>query len=190
VAPDERTRRAFDEIMGSLDAPMAVVTAVAGGERAGCLVGFHAQCSIAPGQHAVWLSKANHTYRVALRATHLGIHLLTEDDHALAHLFGAVSGDDADKFAGLEVEDGPEGLPLLVGCPHRITARRVALLDIGGDHVCVATEPVEAVSRGPFRPLRLSAVRDIDAGHEVDERPRPPTQRAVDPAQAPTSTAG
>jgi flavin reductase (DIM6/NTAB) family NADH-FMN oxidoreductase RutF len=173
-------RDAFDTVMTSLDAPMAVVTATAGGERAGCLVGFHAQCSIDPGQHAVWLSKANHTYRVGILASYLGVHLLTEDDRRLAELFGTVSGDETDKFPGLELESGPDGLPMLAACPNRLIVRRVAVLDAGGDHVCFVTEPTDAVTGGPFRPLRLSAVSDLRAGHEVHERPVPDTERAGD----------
>lgn len=61
-------RDAFDSVMASLDAPMAVVTTAVDDERAGCLIGFHAQSSIDPGRYCVWLSKANHTYRVAWRA--------------------------------------------------------------------------------------------------------------------------
>jgi flavin reductase (DIM6/NTAB) family NADH-FMN oxidoreductase RutF len=172
-------RDSFDSVMASLDTPMCVVTTVAGGERAGCLVGFHAQCSIDPPQHAVWLSKANHTYRVAILAGHLGVHLLTEDDHDLAERFGTQSGDDIDKFEGLDLDTGPEGVPLLARCPHRLVLRRVAVLDAGGDHVCFVTEPVEAASSGRFRPLRLAAVTDLVPGHEADERPRAATERAA-----------
>jgi flavin reductase (DIM6/NTAB) family NADH-FMN oxidoreductase RutF len=67
---------AFDGLMSSLDPPLIVVTTAVGDERGGCLVGFHAQSSIDPGRYCIWLSKANHTYRLALRATHLGIHFL------------------------------------------------------------------------------------------------------------------
>ena len=66
----------FGALMGALDAPMAVVTTTAGGERGGCLIGFHAQSSIDPARYTVWLSKANHTYRLALRASHLAVHFL------------------------------------------------------------------------------------------------------------------
>ena len=45
--------------------------------RAGCLVGFHSQSSIDPRQYAVWLSKANHTYPVALRSELFAVHFLT-----------------------------------------------------------------------------------------------------------------
>jgi len=169
---------AFDTIMGSLDAPMAVVTTAKGDERAGCLIGFHAQSSIDPGRYCVWISKANHTYRVMLRSTHLAVHFLTTDDRELAVLFGTLSGDDVDKFSRCETEAGHHGVPLLTGCPNRIVVRRVALLDEGGDHVCVVTEAIEAASSGPFIPLRLSDVSDLDPGHQTGERPDPPTERA------------
>ncbi len=53
--------------------------------------------------------------------------------------------------------------------------RRVALLDEGGDHVCVSTECLEAETSGDFTPLRLSAVDQLTPGHESDERADPPT---------------
>lgn len=172
-------RDPFDSIMASLDAPMAVVTTAAGDERAGCLIGFHAQSSIDPGRYAVWLSKANHTYRVGLLTTHYGIHLLTRDDREVAELFGTVSGDEVDKFSRIDTTTGPEGVPLLVDCPHRLVVRRTVLVDEGGDHVCMVTEPVVAESPGPFTPLRLSDVSHLAPGHAVGERPRPPTERAA-----------
>ena len=60
----------FDALMAQLDQPLVVVTTAAGDERAGCVVGFHVQCSIEPRRVAVWLSKANHTFRVSLFASH------------------------------------------------------------------------------------------------------------------------
>ncbi|HWG12106.1 MAG TPA: hypothetical protein VG268_02405, partial [Streptosporangiaceae bacterium] len=60
----------FGTIASSLDAPLIIVTAADARERAGCLVGFHSQSSIEPMRYCVWLSKANFTYRVALRSTH------------------------------------------------------------------------------------------------------------------------
>jgi hypothetical protein len=47
---------------------LIVLTTAAENQRAGCLVGFHAQSSLAPRHHCLWLSKANHTYRASLRA--------------------------------------------------------------------------------------------------------------------------
>lgn len=173
-------QRAFDAVVGSLDTAMVVVTTAVGDERGGCLVGFHAQSSIDPPRYCVWLSKANHTYRLGLRASHVGIHFLSEEQLALAERFGTLTGDDVDKFAGLPTETGPHGVPLLVDVPHRLVARRVALLDEGGDHVCLTTEPVTAERTGDLHPLRLSACTGLSPGHGNEERHNPPTERAVD----------
>ncbi len=171
----------FGSIVSSLDNPLIVVTTGVSNERAGCLVGFHVQSSIEPERYCVWLSKANHTYRVGLRATHFGIHFLTSDDLDLAAHFGTLTGDTTDKFAGLaNVSRGPGNVPVLDDCPHRLVVRKVALLDEGGDHVCIPTEPVSAESGGTFRPLRLSQAVHLTPGHENEERHDPPTERAGD----------
>jgi flavin reductase (DIM6/NTAB) family NADH-FMN oxidoreductase RutF len=163
----------FDEIVQSLDARMIVVTTASGGKRAGCLVGFHTQSSIDPPRYAFWLSKANQTYRVGMSATHFGLHFLTDEDLALADLFGSQTGDDVDKFAGLQVVTGPADVPLLKQCPHRAIVRRIAELDEGGDHVCITAELVEAQTSGRFRPLLLSQVDHLVPGHESQERRDP-----------------
>ena len=169
----------FADIMSCLDNALIVVTTAEGRERAGCLVGFHAQSSMDPGRYAVWLSKANYTYRVALRGTHLGVGFLTSADQSLAERFGTLTGDTTDKFAGLRVSRGAGGVPMLEDIPHWVILRRIALLDEGGDHVCVTGEPVAAGSSGPFEPLRLSHVRHLQPGHGPRERPGPPSERAA-----------
>ncbi len=174
---EPQTEDRFDALMERIDVPLAVVTAAAGDERAGCLIGFQSQSSINPRRYAVWLSKANHTYRVALRTEHLAVHLLDRTDRDLAELFGTLSGDDVDKFTRCEWHLGPAGVSLLSRCPNRMVVRRLTLLDEGGDHVCVVTEPIEVHADGAFTPLRLSDVQDLVPGHTVDERPRPPTER-------------
>ncbi|GAA3822669.1 flavin reductase family protein [Nocardioides panacisoli] len=162
--------RAFGDLVASADPPLVVVTTAAAGEQSGCLVGFHAQSSIEPERYSVWLSKANHTYRVALRSAYFGLHFLTADDLAVAEHFGTLSGEDVDKFAGVDVEVDQHGVPLLTACPHRMLLARTAILDDGGDHVCLTTRVLLAQSSGRFRPLRVSAAAHLDAGHDADER--------------------
>lgn len=166
---------AFDTLMASLDPPMVVVTTAVAGERAGCLVGFHAQSAIDPQRYCIWLSKANHTYRVALRSTHLAVHFLTQDDFEVAEHFGTLTGEDVDKFEGLDVQAGPDGVPLLESCPNRLTLRRTVLVDEGGDHICLAADCLQSETSGRFEPLRLSRVTHLVPGHENDERADPPT---------------
>jgi flavin reductase (DIM6/NTAB) family NADH-FMN oxidoreductase RutF len=88
----------FDEFIGLVDQPMLVVTTTARQRHAGCLVCFHSQCSIEPPLYAVWLSKANRTFRIAVHAEVFTLHFLEESDHDLAELFGTHTGDDEDKF--------------------------------------------------------------------------------------------
>lgn len=170
---DRQRVDAFDRLMERLDPPVLVVTAAVGGERAGCLVGFHAQSSIEPRGYAVWLSRPNHTFRVAIQATHLGIHFLGTDDRDLAELFGTRSGDDLDKFTRCDWAPSARGVPLLRRCPNRMEVHRTATLDDGGDHLCFVARPVEASLADDLEPLRLSDVADLEPGHEPDEHRGP-----------------
>lgn len=160
----------FGTLMASSDPPLIVLTTAAAGERAGCLVGFHAQSSIEPQHYCVWLSKANHTYRVGLRATHFAVHFLTDDDLAIAERFGTLTGEETDKFDGVDFELDPHGVPLLEACPNRMSLERIALLDDGSDHVCLTTTVSSASTGGSFSPLRVSSATHLDPGHEAEER--------------------
>jgi flavin reductase (DIM6/NTAB) family NADH-FMN oxidoreductase RutF len=162
-----------------LDPPVYVVTVEAGGERAGCLVGFASQCSIRPPRFVVWLSKANHTFRVARSARRLAVHLLGRDQQALAELFGGESGDSVDasgrrldKFARAAWTPGPGGVPVLDGVPAWFVGRVEEHTD-AGDHVGFLLDPVAAENAGQSpghagEPLRLSDVNHIAPGHPVD----------------------
>jgi hypothetical protein len=115
VVVDSETE-AFATIVAGLDTPAYVVTVAAGAERGGCLVGFTTQCSIEPPRFGVWLSKENRTYRLAVSAATLVVHLLRRGDRDLARLFGATTGDAVDKFKDVEWRPGPDGCPVLVRC--------------------------------------------------------------------------
>lgn len=161
---------AFGNLMASSDPPLIVVTTAAVGEQAGCLVGFHVQSSITPQHYCLWLSKANHTYRVSLRASHFAVHYLTTEDLALADRFGTRSGEDTDKFAGIDVDTDGNGVPLIRACPNRMLLERIAVLDDGGDHVCITTRVRSAQANGTFVPLRVSNADHLAAGHASEER--------------------
>lgn len=147
-------------MIAATDPAMVVVTCVAGGESAGCLVGFHSQCGIDPVRYVVWISRVNHTFGVAMVADELVVHLLDADDHDLAAMFGGLTGDEVDKSAMADAIDAMAG--------PRIVGRRVAVLDVEGlDHVGVVLEPVATHGDAPQQPhpLRLSDVGDIEPGH-------------------------
>ncbi|GGU96559.1 oxidoreductase [Streptomyces filipinensis] len=157
----------MDGFFDRLDPDMCVVTAMADGERAGCLVGFASQCSIRPPRFTVWLSKANHTYRVARAAQHLAVHLLTRDQRDLAELFGGSTGDEIDKFVHLAWAEGHGGAVVLRDAAAWFVGTILHRTD-GGDHVGFVLDPVEwgQGREGPL--LRLSDAAGIAAGHPVD----------------------
>ncbi|MFE1043655.1 flavin reductase family protein, partial [Streptomyces sp. NPDC058832] len=103
----------MDVFVDRLDPDMCVVTAAAGGERAGCLVGFSSQCSLDPVRYAVWLSEVNRTFLVARSADVLAVHLLARDQHGTAELFGGRTGDETDKFQRVRWRTGHGGAVVL-----------------------------------------------------------------------------
>jgi flavin reductase (DIM6/NTAB) family NADH-FMN oxidoreductase RutF len=163
----------FDEFARRVDASLVVVTTAAGDQRAGCVVGFHTQCSIEPVRYAVWLSKANLTYRVALFASHVAVHLLTDDDRSVFELFGGTSGDRTEKFDLCNWTPAAGGIPLLDAVPTRAVLEITSRWDDGSDHLCVVGTPIDIDLGAPAPPMRLSASAIPDAGHDATERPEP-----------------
>ncbi|MEU9517382.1 flavin reductase family protein [Streptomyces sp. NPDC048224] len=161
---------AMDVFLDRLDPDMCVVTAAAGGERAGCLVGFSSQCSIRPVRYVVWISDVNHTLRVARSAEVLAVHLLARDRRETAELFGGRSGDDVDKFRRVRWREAYGGAAVLEDAEAWFVGRVVERTE-GGDHVGFVLEPVEWGGRGKGAGdpvLRLSGARTIRPGHPVD----------------------
>lgn len=156
----------FDRLVGGLDYPMLIVTANDGRRRAGCLVGFASQCSIDPPRFMVWLSKNNHTHDVATGATWLAVHVPTEENRALAELFGSVTGFDEDKFARCAWRDGPDGVPLLADCPQWFVGRVLDRHDTG-DHEGFLLEPTDVGTRAGLGQLGFQRVQNLDPGNEA-----------------------
>ena len=157
----------FQRLVAQLDYPMFIATVAAGGERAGCLIGFATQCQHRP---------------AALPRGHLG-----QEPHVpgggrrghdgdpprargcagdLAELFGGETGDEVDKFARAEWREGPGGVPLLDGCPNRFVGRIVERIDFG-DHVGMVLEPFFAEADEDSAQLGFHRAKRIEPGHEA-----------------------
>ena len=158
-------RATFNAIVGNLEYPMFVVTARAGDERLGCLVGFATQTSIDPPRFAVGLSHANRTYRQARDAAVLGVHCVPADAPALAELFGGETGDEVDKFARCDWHDGPEGVPILDACVNWFVGRVLDRVE-AGDHDVFLLEPV-AASAAPQDDFSFHRAKRIEPGHQA-----------------------
>lgn len=162
--PVSRVEEAFHNIASALEYPMVIVTTSDGTERAGCLVGFVAQCSIDPPLLMVWMSKRNRTTRTAAGASSLLVHFPSRDERELAVFFGSQTGDELDKFARCRWELGPEGLPLLSDCSRWVAGHIVERLD-SGDHVGHLLHLFEGAA-GPWAAqLGFQAVKDVEPGH-------------------------
>lgn len=156
--------RVFERLMASIDPPMFVLTAHDGAQRSGCLVGFAGQVSIRPPRFLAMVSKLNHTYPIAMATPAVVVHVLREGDHELARHFGALTGDAVDKFAGIDVVDGPAQAPVIVGVDW-FAGRVLRHVDLG-DHVGLLLAPHEgSAARADQAQLGIEDVGDISPGH-------------------------
>ncbi|HEX3795127.1 MAG TPA: flavin reductase family protein [Acidimicrobiales bacterium] len=150
----------------AIDTPLYVVTAEADGERSGCLAGFVTQASIQPVRFLICISKVNHTFGVAEKAHHLALHALGSDQHDVATLFGAQTGDDTDKFSQVQWSRGVGGSPVLASCAAWVEGTILNRMS-AGDHEAFLVS-VDDGGPGPAAGcLMLSAAADIEAGHPV-----------------------
>lgn len=157
-------RRVANAVLAGLEYPMVVVTASDGHRRAGCLVGFHTQCSIEPLHYLVCISEANGTLAVAMAADVLAVHFLVPGDIELARLFGEQTGDEIDKFTRCEWTAGPSGVPILALGGGWLAGPVISRVS-SGDHVAMI---IGVSAAGPARQegqLGSPMARQLHAGH-------------------------
>jgi flavin reductase (DIM6/NTAB) family NADH-FMN oxidoreductase RutF len=159
-------RRAVHELVSELDYPMFIVTVASGGQRAGCLVGFATQCSIDPPRFLVCLSEKNRTFRVALRAEVMVVHLVPAEAGGLVELFGSRTGDDLDKFERCAWSPGPAGSPMLDDCANWFAGRIVERMD-AGDHTAFLLDPFDAASDTGEGTFTFHRAKHMQPGHEA-----------------------
>ncbi len=156
----------FDALVGDLEYPMFIVTARAGDEPLGCLVGFATQMSIDPPRFLVGLSHKNRTFRRGGDSEIFGVHAVPEHAAKLAELFGGETADEVDKFARCEWHAGPEGVPILDDCANWFVGRVLWRHD-AGDHDAFLLEPIAARHGSGEREFTFHRARRIDPGHEA-----------------------
>jgi flavin reductase (DIM6/NTAB) family NADH-FMN oxidoreductase RutF len=159
---------AMSAVLQRVDYPLYVVTASDGHGTSGCLAGFVTQCSILPARMLVCVSKENHTAGVASRSDALGVHLLGEDQLPLAAVFGELTGDRTDKFAGVAWHPGSTGAPLLAECAAWFEGSVRGRVDLG-DHVGYVLDPVAGGGGGHRGQLTYGRARHLHPGHPPGE---------------------
>jgi flavin reductase (DIM6/NTAB) family NADH-FMN oxidoreductase RutF len=154
------------ELVARADPPLYIVTTAAGGERAGCLVGFASQVSIHPPLFLAAVSVVNRTWDVVRSATHLAVHVFGRDRMDLIALFGSETGDDIDKFSRCAWSDGPGGVPLLDGAQAWLVGR-ILERHAFGDHVGHLLEPIAGGDTGADGGgnVRLHDAAGLEPGH-------------------------
>ena len=153
----------FARLVKALDYPLYVVTTAVDAEPTGCLIGFATQCSIHPPRFLACISKRNHTFQLAERATVIAVHVIDADNKPLAELFGGLSGDEVDKFAEVGWRY-VRGVPVLDDCRRWFIGRILEHIDLG-DHMGHLLEPLQVELALDGDQLTYQQARDIEPGH-------------------------
>jgi flavin reductase (DIM6/NTAB) family NADH-FMN oxidoreductase RutF len=154
----------FAKLMAELDYSMLVVTTAAGGQRAGCLVGFATQVSIDPPRFLICLSVKNRTFRVARDANVLVVHFVPIEQDELAELFGGETYDETDKFERCQWRPGPEGAPVVCALENWFAGRVLDRLPFG-DHWGFLLEPIAGHDGRGEGSLTFHRAKRIEPGH-------------------------
>jgi flavin reductase (DIM6/NTAB) family NADH-FMN oxidoreductase RutF len=118
--------------MGGFATGVTVVTACTpAGRRAGVTVNSFCSVSLDPPLVLWCLGKRAPSLPVFSAASHFAIHVLAADQGALSVRFSRPA---ADKFAGLQYDEGLGGVPLLDGAAVRFECRREHSYE-SGDHL-------------------------------------------------------
>ncbi|MBS0367021.1 MAG: flavin reductase [Proteobacteria bacterium] len=141
--------RALRHALGMFGTGVTIVTAR---DPAGALVGVTASSfnsvSLDPPLVLWSVARSAWSCQAFTQARHWNVHVLSVDQEALSNRFARQG---ADKFAGLELEDGMTEAPLLRGCSARFQCRTQFAYD-GGDHVILVGE-VLGFDRSHHAPL-------------------------------------
>lgn len=121
----------FRHVLGHLAGGVAVVTSVGpGGEPSGLTATALCSVSLEPPLVLASVARAARTHAAIEASGVYGINLLASDQESLAVRF---AGKEADKFRGLEVEEGVTGAPRLVEAMGFVDCRVTRHVPVG-DH--------------------------------------------------------
>lgn len=118
-----------DDFRAALSRWASGVTIVTAAGPVGMTVSAFCSLSLDPPLIVVSLARAAATHDAVIAADGFAVHILEDDQADLSTRFASP----VDRFAGLEVEEGPFGAPLLHGGVARLVCARHATAG-GGDH--------------------------------------------------------
>ncbi|TMH02692.1 MAG: flavin reductase family protein [Betaproteobacteria bacterium] len=123
--------REFRNALGAFTTGVTIVTTCdAAGRDVGLTVNSFNSVSLEPPLVLWSLARSSASLAAFVEAEYFAVHILGARQEALSNLFARRG---ADKFAGIELERGQGGVPLLDGCAARFECR-TAYRHEGGDH--------------------------------------------------------
>ncbi len=141
--------REFRNALGAFATGVTVVTAAApDGSRAGVTANSFNSVSLNPPMILWSLAKTSRSRAIFEQAAYWAVHILAADQDHLSNHFAKSA---ADKFAGLEIETGIGGIPLLKDYATRLQCKTAFKYE-GGDHVIFVGE-VLSFDRRDVAPL-------------------------------------
>lgn len=147
--------KAYRAALGTFATGVTVITTrAADGSPVGLTANSFNSVSLDPPMVLWSLAKKSLSLPVFRDAAHWAVHVLAADQEALSARF-ARSG--TDKFAGLQLDSGAAGIPLLAGCAARFECRTSFQYE-GGDHLIFVGE-VTGFERAERPPLVFHAGR-------------------------------
>jgi flavin reductase (DIM6/NTAB) family NADH-FMN oxidoreductase RutF len=168
---DTFDRRGLRRALGQFVTGVTVITTRgADGRRAGVTANSFSSVSLDP-PLVLWCLDKHASCRVAFaECTHFCVNVLAAGQHHVSRQFATPADD---KFAGVEVVDGPAGVPLLEGVVARYLCRTVREID-AGDHMIILGQ-VERYDTFDREPLVFhSGFYRVATRHpELEEPPTP-----------------
>lgn len=142
------TPQAFRDVIGHFASGVTVITTTLDGVRHGTTASAVSSLSLEPPMLLVCMNRSSATGQALLRSGAFAVNILGEGDDELARRF-AGKGDD--KFAGVAVDTGEHGQPLLLDALAQLVCRVTQQVEVG-THIVFFAEVHEATAR-PGEPL-------------------------------------
>jgi flavin reductase (DIM6/NTAB) family NADH-FMN oxidoreductase RutF len=148
---DSFNTRDFRNALGCFATGITIMTTCGpDGRFVGITVNSFASVSLDPPLVSFCLDRNALSLQSFLAGTHFAVNVLAEGQETLSAAFARSSA--TDKFAGLAVEIGATGCPLLPDCLSHLECVREALHD-AGDHLIVVGRVVRLAHHGEGKPL-------------------------------------
>ncbi len=132
IAVDGVEPRSLRNLLGQFATGVTVITTcTADGRRVGMTANSFSSVSLDPPLVLWSLARSAPSLQDFLSASHFAINVLGSDQHGLSGHFARPA---VDKFAGIDCEQGPAGVPLLNGAIATLVCRNGTQYE-GGDHL-------------------------------------------------------